>query len=333
MIEDLGFLLVDAAFDPGASGAVDLEAGVGVGGEHGGGAVVTQGADGGAVAKLGVVVFEGEVEGVVDGGGVALAAVGGGDAVGRAEEGEGLVDEVGAEVEEQAVGGAGAFFPGVGAGDGAEAVEAGGDFDDAAEGGCGEELPKGEEVAVPAAVLEGAEEFAGLGGEVDEGADVGGGGGEGLVDDDVFAGFDGGGGEGEVGGVGGADDDEVDGGVGEGFFGGAEDGGVRVGFGGGGAGALDDGGELEAGDGGDEGAVEDFAGEAVAEDRGADGCGHGFDGTGGQAGLVFGGLEWVSPGRLAHAPSGPKAPFPLGVDYGTADALPCPGQIIRRPFI
>ena len=90
-------------------------------------------------------------------------------------------------------------------------------------------------------------------------------------------------GEGEVGVVGSANDDEVDGGVGEDFFGGGEDAGVGIGCGcrGGAVGGLDDdGGELEAGDGVDEGAVEDFAGEAVADDGGADGRrAHGDYGT------------------------------------------------------
>ena len=114
-----------------------------------------------------------------------------------------------------------------------------------------------------------------FGGKGDEGAGLGGGRGEGFVDDDVLAGAEGGGGQRDVGVVGGGDDDEVEGGVGEGFFRGAKDAGRWVGFRGGGAGALDDGSELEPRNGGDEGAVEDFATEAIADDGGADGVRHG----------------------------------------------------------
>ena len=128
--------------------------GDGLGGEHGGVAGVAQG------AAVGHVVVEDEVEGVVDVGAVAVVADGGGDARGRAEEREGLVDEVRAEVVEEAGGGAGDFFPGVGALERAVAVEAGDDLDDAAECAFGEELAEGEEVAVPAAVVEGREDAA-----------------------------------------------------------------------------------------------------------------------------------------------------------------------------
>ncbi len=100
-------------------------------------------------------------------------------------------------------------------------------------------------------------------GEVASGGDLaelfrfGAGGGEGLVDDDVFAGEEGLFGEVEVGFVGGADDYELDGWVGEGLVGGAKDAGGRVGFGRLVAAALDDCLEFEAGDCADEGGVKD----------------------------------------------------------------------------
>ena len=65
---------------------------------------------------------------------------GGCDARGWTVEGERLVDEVRAEVVEEAGGGAGDFFPRVGALERAIAVEAGDDLDDAAEGAFEEEL-------------------------------------------------------------------------------------------------------------------------------------------------------------------------------------------------
>ena len=180
-----------------------------------------------------------------------------------------------AEVEEQAVAGAG-LLPGVGALQGTEAVVVGEHLDDAAERAVGEQLAHGEEVAVVAAVVEGSEEFLLCAGEGDERARIGGAAGERLVDDDVLAGFERGGGELDVGVVGRADYDEIDGGVGEGLGCRGDDAGGGVGRSGGG-GALgvadDDSGEFESRDGVDEGAVEDSAGEAVAEDCGADGFG------------------------------------------------------------
>ena len=167
--------------------------------------------------------MEGDVEGVFDGGLVAVGADAGGDGGGWAEEGECLVDEVRAEVEEHAVGGVGGLLPGVLAGDGAEAVEVGLEGDEAADGVFGDELLDGEEVAVPAAVVEG-DDVQALGfGERAEFEGLFAGGGEGLVDDDVLAGGEGLFSEGEVGLVGGGDDDERDGGVGEDLFEGAGD--------------------------------------------------------------------------------------------------------------
>ncbi len=174
---------------------------------------------------------------------------------------------MGAEVEEIAGGGEGFFLPGVGALEGAVAVVVGADLDDAAEGAVEEQLADGEEVAVETAVVEGDDVFAAAGGEVDELAGLGGGGGEGLVDDDVLVGEEGDAGELDVGGVGCGDDDDVDGGVGEGLAGGVDEAGGGVALGGGLCGGTgDDGVEFEAGDGGDHGAVEDATGEAVADD-------------------------------------------------------------------
>ena len=124
--EQGGLLGVEAVLGVAAAGAVNEQAGRGVGGGHGGVAGVAEQVAGG------LVVLEREGEGVVDVGGVAVVADGGGDAGGWAEVGERLVDEVRAEVEEDAGGGAGILFPASGADVGAEPVEVGMDFYDAA---------------------------------------------------------------------------------------------------------------------------------------------------------------------------------------------------------
>ena len=195
----------------------------------------------GAAVDAEAVVLEGDVEGVFDGGVIAVAANAGGDRFGDAEEGEALVDEMGAEVHQQAVGAAVGFLPGSLFGRGPEAVEVGLKGDDAAEGVFVEELFDCQEVAIPAAVVEGREDQTFAGGEIDEVASFGGGGGEGFIDDDVLAGVQGFFAEVEVGLVGGADDDELHRGIAEGLPGGAEDAGIGIGLPGFIAFALDDG--------------------------------------------------------------------------------------------
>ena len=218
--------------------------------------------------------MEGDVEGVFDGGLVAVGADTGSNGGGRAEEGEGLIDEVRPEVEEHAVGGVGSFLPCVLAGDGAEAVEVGLEGDEAADSLFCDEFFDGEEVAVPAAVVEG-DDVEALGfGERAEFEGLFAGGGEGLVDDDMLSGGKGLFGKGEVGLVGSGDDDERDGRVGEDLVERAGDHDSGVGAGGLVALALHDGGEAEAGDGADERGVEDAATEAVADDGGGDFLGH-----------------------------------------------------------
>ncbi len=216
-----GFLRVEAELLEAAAGAVQEEARGGVAGEHRGAAVGQQ-----------AWVMEGDVEGVFDVGLVAVAADAGGDGFGGTEEGEGLIDEMGAEVHEEAVGVVAGLLPGGLAGQGAEAVEVRLVGDEAAELASVEDFADGEEVAVPAAVVEGGEDEVAGSGEVAEFLGLGAGGGEGLVDDDVLAGEEGLFCEVEVGLVGGGDDDELDGWVAEGLFDGAEDAGGGVGFGG-----------------------------------------------------------------------------------------------------
>ena len=136
--------------------------------------------------------MQADVKGVFDagrvGGVVAVGADGGGDGFRAAEEGDALVDEVRAEVEEEAVGGARDLFPGVRARDGTEAVEVRLKGDETAEGAGFEELSDGEEVGVPTAVVEGRGDEIAVAGEVNEGGGLLAGSGEGLVEDDVAAG-------------------------------------------------------------------------------------------------------------------------------------------------
>jgi hypothetical protein len=249
-----GLLGVEAVLAETAFGAVEDEARGVDAGEHGSAAM-------GSEAR----VFEGDVEGVFDGGVVAVFADACCDAFGDAEENEGLIDEVRAEVEEHAVGIAAGFLPGGFAGQGTEAVEVGLVGYETAYGMFVEEFADGEEVAVPAAVVEGREdEIAGCG-KVAQFPGFGAGSGEGLVDDDVLAGEEGLFREGVVGLVGSAYDDKLDGWVGECFFDGTQDAGVRVGLRGFVAFALDDSFEPEAGDCAYKGRVKDLPCESKAD--------------------------------------------------------------------
>ncbi len=267
--DEVGFLRIDAIFGVAAGGAVEAEAWGGVGGDHRGTAEIAQGAGGGA-AGGGAVELEQDVEAVFDPRVFAIAADARGEALWGAEEGHGPVEQMGAEVLQEAVGVVAGLFPGVGPRVGAETVPLGVDGVEPAEGAFGEQVLDREEVAVPAAVVEGKELFAGVAGGADEGGRGGAGGSHGLVNDDVLAGAESGEGERFVGFVGGANDDEIDVRGGEGCLGGAQDAGSGVGFGGFVPAALDDCGEFEAGNGADEGAMEDTAGETKAEDGDAD---------------------------------------------------------------
>jgi hypothetical protein len=148
------------------------------------------------------VVVEGDVEGVFDGGLVAVGADAAGDGVGRAEEGERLVDKVRAEIEEHAVGGVLCFLPGVLARDRAEAVEVRFERDEAAQHPLMQQLFYSEEVAVPAAVVERDGEQALALREAAKFERFRSGWRKGLVDDDMLAGFEHSPGQHEVGLVG-----------------------------------------------------------------------------------------------------------------------------------
>ena len=134
--------------------------------------------------------MQGDVEGVLDGRLVAVGAHAGGDGVGRAEERKNLVDQMRAEVEEHSVGRVFRLLPCVLARDGPEAVEVRLEGDQAADGAFLQQLADGLKVAVPAAVVEGNGQQALALGELAEFLSLLAGGGEGLVDDDVLAGFE-----------------------------------------------------------------------------------------------------------------------------------------------
>lgn len=193
------------------------------------------------------------------------------DGLGQAEEHVGLVDEVGAQVEEgaAALGDAQLALP-VGRGVGAVAVEVGVELEHAAQGARLDEVLGQQEVGVPAAVLVHADELASGLGNVGELLGLGGGGDEGLLGQDMLAGFEGLLGQVEVVVGRGGDDNDIDVGVGDEVVGGSVV--LEVGVVGGGGvvglgGALDDGVQLEAGGCGDEGDVEDFGGEAGGRER------------------------------------------------------------------
>ena len=159
--------------------------------------------------------MQSDVEGVLDGRLVAVGAHAGGDGGGCAEERKHLVDQMRAEVEEHSVGGVLGLLPCVLARDGAEAVEVRLEGDEAADGAFLQQLADGLKVAVPAAVVEGNDQQALALGELAERERLFAGSGEGLVDDDVLAGFERLLGQREVGLVGRGDDDQLDGLVGE----------------------------------------------------------------------------------------------------------------------
>ena len=210
---------------------------------------------------------------VVDGlGPRALQGEVGVDGVGRAEEAEGLVDEVGAEVVPQATAGDRGLAPAL-ADLRAEAVEAGFERQDLAERAIGDEAAQREEVGVPAAVVEHREDAAGARGETGEPLRLGQCEREGLVDDDVPAGRERPAGEVGVGVVRRGDDDEVEVGSRQDGVGVRQDRRVRQVGPHLGRVARRDGSEAQAGRGGDQGHVEGLAGVAVAEQRHVQGHG------------------------------------------------------------
>src|SRR6185312_17285996 len=99
-------------------------------------------------------IMQRDVEGVLDGGLVAIGADAAGEGRRRAKEKERLIDQMRAEVEEHAVGWITLLLPGVLAGRGAEAIEVRLEGDEAADSVFSEQLFDGEKVAVPAAVVE-----------------------------------------------------------------------------------------------------------------------------------------------------------------------------------
>jgi hypothetical protein len=254
-VAEVGFERVELAFEVSSLFAEDDEARAWNCGHHGG-----------AEQRSGAFrVIQKNVEGVVGGEAGALDAHVGRDGFGSAEKREGLIEEMGSEVKEHAAAGAGPFAPSVGFGNGAIAIVGGFEAEDAAQISSGDSLAKGLEIGVEAAVVvDGEDEVFPLG-QVQEFDGFGEGGGEGFVDDYMFAAFETALGEGEMGLVGSGDDHELDGIEGEKFVEGADDASVWVESRGGIARTLKDCSETEARDGMDDGRVEAAAAEAEAD--------------------------------------------------------------------
>jgi hypothetical protein len=139
------------------------------------------GEHGGAEVGAESWIVKGDIEGVICGGVVALEADVGANGFGSTKEDNGLVDEMRAEIEEDAGAGSGLFAPGSGAELGTEAVEVRLVGDDAAQLSGGDELLQGFEVAIPAAVLVDGEQAAFPRGQLGDLGGFGVGQGEGFV--------------------------------------------------------------------------------------------------------------------------------------------------------
>jgi len=126
---------------------------------------------------------------------------------GRPEQCDTLVDEVRAEVHQQAIGGVRGFFPGVLALDRPVAVEVRLEGDEAAQRAVGKNFLDGQEIPIPAAVMEWRNDHTLRRGESDQLFGFGAGAGERLVDDNMFSGGESLFGQRVVRLVGGSDDD------------------------------------------------------------------------------------------------------------------------------
>ncbi len=151
---------------------------------------------------------------VIDGGGAVAQQRGVGvQALRRAEQLQGLVEHVRAEVVQQAAARRGRFAPAL-LDVGAETVEVRLEAAYAAQRAAAEQRLQGQEIGVPAAVVVNAEHAAVFPGAGDQGFRLGAADGEGLVDDHVLAGQQGGVRQGEVGLVRRGDHHQFDGRVG-----------------------------------------------------------------------------------------------------------------------
>jgi len=190
-------------------------------------------------------VVEKDVEGVDGGESGALSTDVGGDALGCAKECEGLVDQVGCEIEKDAAARARHFAPGADFGSGAIAVVGRFEPEDAAERAVNNSFAKGLEIGVKAAVVVDGEDATEFFREAEEFDCLQDGSGEWFIDDHVPAGFETALGEREMGLVGSGNGDEADAVDSEKFVQGANNAGVWMKLRGGIAGALKDGSEAK----------------------------------------------------------------------------------------
>jgi hypothetical protein len=220
---DNRFLGVNSGFDVRAESTVDDETRRGTRCDERRGAVIAKW----PASKRSKVVFESEIKGIVNVGGITFTADGAGDAIGNSEKGEGLIYQMGAEVEKQATAGFLLFSPRIRSLHGAEVVKAGSYFDRSPETPGTEKPRDRKEITIPAAVLKRADEPLVFEGKFYEATDVGRVVGYRFVNDYVLACDEGTSGEIKVGRVGRADDHEVDIGIDEEFINGAKDASVR----------------------------------------------------------------------------------------------------------
>ena len=203
----IGFEGIKFAFEVTCFFAEDDEAGTGIRRKHGGA----------KECACAVRVMEENVKGVVSDETGALDAHIGGDRLRSAEQHEGLIEKMRGEIEQNAAAGTGLFAPSVGFGGGTKTIVGGFETNDAAEVTVSNSLAESLEIGVEAAIVVDREDAVLSLGEIEEFDSFGDGGGEGLVDDDVFAGFETALGEREVGLVGSGNGDELDGIDGEEF--------------------------------------------------------------------------------------------------------------------
>jgi len=206
-IAQIRFERIELAFEIASLFSEDDQAGAREGAHHSG---PKQSAD-----TAGIV--EKDVEGIVCGESGPLSANVGGDALGCAKECEGLVDQVGCEIEKDAAAGSRHFAPGAGFGSGAIAVVGRFEPEDAAEFTGSHGFAKGLEIGVKAAVVIDGEDATKFFREAEEFDCFRDRSGKGFIDDHVAAGLETAFGEREMGLVGSGNGDQTDGVDGEKF--------------------------------------------------------------------------------------------------------------------
>jgi len=226
---------------------------------------------GGTKERAGTVwIMQENVEGVVGGETGALNAHVSSNGFWCAKQHEGLIEKVRGEIEKNAAAGPGLFAPSVRFGGGTKTVVGGFETDDAAEVATSYGFAEGLKIRVEAAVVVDGEDKLLLLGQGKEFDGFGDGRGEGLIDNDVFSGFERALGEGEMSLIWRGDSDELDGVDGEKIVESVNNAGAGKELGRGIAGALKDGGEAKTFDGADNRRVETAATETETNETNLD---------------------------------------------------------------